>query len=215
MTGSRRRWLQRAGMLGLFAAWVQSARARLALGCVPSPQCRLACGPTTEATAGPFYVAHAPQGADINPGRAPGQPMRIEGTVFGADGTTPLAGARVELWHADADGRYHPADQGDVSSFRRGEINLRGVVLTDADGRYAFRSIVPGLYGGRRRHLHWKVMAGGHRPLTTQSYWLTERNTPRDRGDAVDPRVESCRWVDFVEDGDAMAGVFDIVLRAL
>lgn len=208
----RRRLLSEAGALGVLAsvppAWAQSPSA-----CSPAPQCRKDCGPTASATEGPFYVSNAPTSVDINPGKAPGQPMRISGTVYSEDGVTPVRGAKLEIWHADAQGAYHPAGRGDISRYRRGEINLRGVTTTDDAGRYAFMSIVPGHYGNRRRHIHWKVAAPGHQALTTQSYWLEERGSPRDRGDAADPRVEACRWVGFTDRQGTAVGVFDIVLR--
>ena len=81
-----------------------------------------------------------------------------------------------------------------------------------ADGRYAFTSIVPGHYGDRRRHVHWKVVAPGHRALTTQSYWLDERGSPRDRGDSAERRVDACRWLDFRDEQGTAVGTFDIVL---
>ena len=209
---ARRRLLREAGALGVLAsvppAWPQAAG-----GCSPAPQCRRECGPTASATAGPFYVANAPEGVDINPGKAPGQPMRIGGTVYSEDGVTPLRRARVEIWHADAEGNYHPNGSGDVSRYRRSEINLRGWTTTDDAGRYAFNSIVPAQYPGRRRHIHWKVSAPGHQALTTQSYWIEERGTEVDRRDMADRRVEACRWVTFQEQQGTMVGVFDIVLK--
>lgn len=209
----RRRLLTEAGALSVLAsmppAWAQSPSA-----CSPAPQCRKDCGPTAAATEGPFYVGNTPEGVDVNPGKASGRPMRISGTVYGEDGVTPVRGAKVEIWHADTQGVYHPEGRGDISRYRRGEVNLRGVTITDDAGRYAFSSIVPGHYGNRRRHIHWKVAAPGHQALTTQSYWLDERGTPRDRGDGADPRVEACRWVHFADTGGTAVGVFDIVLRA-
>jgi protocatechuate 3,4-dioxygenase beta subunit len=53
----------------------------------------------------------------------------------------PIAGAVVNLWHADAEGRYD--DQG---------FRLRGHQYTDTAGRYRFETIVPGNYGPRTRH---------------------------------------------------------------
>lgn len=197
MKTRRRQLLRDAGALGAAAA---------------APAAFAHCGPTAGATEGPFYVSNAPAGADINPGRAPGPPMRIAGTVFGADGTTPVPRARVEIWHADREGQYHPNGNGDITRWRRGEINLRGVVTTDTAGRFVFTSIVPGHYGDRRRHVHWKVTAPGYQPLTTQSYWLDERGTPRDRGDSTDRHVEACRWVDFRDEGGTAVGAFDVVL---
>ncbi|HUG22327.1 hypothetical protein [Piscinibacter sp.] len=201
MKSARRRLLRQAGTLSVLApvtqAWSQSS----------------ACGPTGSATAGPFYVSNAPEGVDINAAKAPGKPMRIGGTVYGEDGVTPVARARVEIWHADADGAYHPNGSGDISRYRRGEINLRGVTHTDNAGRYAFTSLVPGHYGNRRRHIHWRVAAAGHRELTTQSYWLDERGTARERSDGADRRAEACRWVDFKDEQGAAVGVFDVVLK--
>jgi len=207
----RRHLLHEAGALGLLAAlppaWSQSA------GCSPAPQCRRECGPTARATEGPFYVSNVAAGVDINVARAPGQPMRIAGTVYAEDGVTPVPRARVEIWHCDAQGDYHPSGNGDIARYRRGEINLRGTATTDDAGRFAFTSIVPGHYGNRRRHLHWKVEAPGHRPLTTQSYWLDERGTARERADLfADPRVEACRWVAFRDEQGTAVGVFDVVL---
>jgi protocatechuate 3,4-dioxygenase beta subunit len=139
--------------------------------------------------------------------------MRIGGTVYSEDGVTPLRRARVEIWHADAEGNYHPNGSGDVSRYRRSEINLRGWTTTDDAGRYAFNSIVPAQYPGRRRHIHWKIAAPGHQALTTQSYWIEERGTEVDRRDMADRRVEACRWVTFQEQQGTMVGVFDIVLK--
>jgi protocatechuate 3,4-dioxygenase beta subunit len=210
MKTARRQLLRQAGAIAVLApvvpVWPQA-------GCEPAPQCRKDCGPTGRATEGPFYVANAPDAADINPARMPGTPMHVSGTVYSADGVTPVANAKVEIWHADSDGHYHPEDNGDVARYRRSEVNLRGSVRTDAQGRYAFDSIVPGHYDNRRRHLHWKVSAPGHRALTTQSYWLPERGTPRDRGDGTDRGAEACRWVEFRSTERGVAGVFDVVLK--
>ncbi len=197
MKDARRRLLRHAGALGMLAsssAWPH-------------------CGPTGSATEGPFYVAHAPQGIDLNPARMPGRPMRIAGTVFREDGLTPVAGARVEVWHADDGGSYHPNGSGDIARYRRSDINLRGETTTDSAGRYAFTSIVPGHYGDRRRHIHWKVSAPGQQALTTQSYWLDERGTDRERRDSTDRHVEACRWIAFRDEQGTAVGVFDVVLR--
>jgi protocatechuate 3,4-dioxygenase beta subunit len=199
MKTARRRLLREAGALSLLAAtpaWPHAA-----------------CGPTGSATEGPFYVGNAPEGMDINPGKSTGRPMRIGGTVYSEDGVTPVRGARVEIWHADDAGEYHPNGSGDIARYRRSDINLRGVVRTDPAGRFAFTSIVPGHYGERRRHLHWKVSAPGHHALTTQSYWLDERGSAREKADGTDRRTEDCRWVAFADQQGVAVGVFDIVLK--
>src|SRR5436853_7663342 len=95
MKAARRRLLRDAGALGM-------------LGALAPAWARNACGPTGAATEGPFYVAHASEGSDIHPARAPGPPMRIAGTVPAEDGGTPPAPARVGPSPAGGPGPYHP-----------------------------------------------------------------------------------------------------------
>lgn len=134
---------------------------------------------------GPLYVAGAPveqgfarldDGSDAN-----GHTLIMHGTVLGADGR-PLAGATVEVWHANTKGFYSHFDPtGEQKPF-----NMRRTIVTDAQGRYRFQSIVPvgygcppdgptqallnqlGRHGNRPAHIHFFVSAEGHRKLTTQ-----------------------------------------------
>ncbi|WP_332672938.1 dioxygenase family protein [Aromatoleum sp.] len=188
------------------AAGTQGASVRAALA---------TCGPTGRATAGPFYVSNAPVTTDINLQNAAGTPLRVSALVLGgADARTPLAGATVELWHADSDGQYHPDDDGDISRYRRNEINLRGQAICGPDGRTSFRSIVPAHYGNRRRHLHWRITAPGHPPLVTQTYWRDEKGTPYERSDPIDRDPEECRWVEFRDEDGIAVGDIVFVLAA-
>jgi protocatechuate 3,4-dioxygenase beta subunit len=107
-----------------------------------------------------------------------------------------VTGALVDLWHADDSGAY------DNEGFR-----LRGHVLTDEEGRYAFRTIVAGLYPGRTRHYHVKIKAPGQSPvLTTQFYFPDER---RNRADGLFRRelLMQVRNTD-----DALLARYDVVL---
>lgn len=181
------------------------------------PAAAASCGVTTQTTAGPFYVSNAPRVMKINRLNAPGMPMRIGGRVLGGpDGRRPLAGTTVEIWHCDDLGRYHPPEHGDMSAYPPEAINLRSLMQTDRSGGFAFLSIVPGHYGARRRHIHWKFTARDHRPLTTQSYWANEKGSARERFDPVDPHTEACRWVLFEPGPDGIiTGRFDVVLAPL
>ena len=80
-----------------------------------------------------------------------------------------MAGALVDLWHADAAGVY------DNAGYR-----LRGHQFTDETGRYYFETIVPGLYPGRTRHFHVKVEAPNRPILTTQLYFPGESQNKTD-----------------------------------
>lgn len=134
---------------------------------------------------GPLYVAGAPvaQGfARLDDGSdTAGHTLIMHGTIYGADGQ-PLPGAQVEVWHANTKGFYSHFDPtGEQKPF-----NMRRTIITDAQGRYRFQSIVPmgygcppdgptqlllnqlGRHGNRPAHIHFFVTAPGHRKLTTQ-----------------------------------------------
>ena len=105
-----------------------------------------------------------------------GTQLALSGRVLGVDGT-PLIGATVEIWQTDDTGRYrHPDDDGEGPA-KRGFQGF-GRTVADADGRYTFRTIKPVLYSGRPPHIHFKVIAPGHRELVTQMYFAGE-NTER------------------------------------
>lgn len=134
---------------------------------------------------GPLYVSGAPvaQGfARLDDGSdTAGHTLIMHGTIYGADGQ-PLPGAQVEVWHANTKGFYSHFDPtGEQKPF-----NMRRTIITDAQGRYRFQSIVPmgygcppdgptqlllnqlGRHGNRPAHIHFFVTADGHRKLTTQ-----------------------------------------------
>jgi len=141
-------------------------------------------GGTQRAIEGPLYIAGAPLGKaetrldEGNPGEE-GEPFVMEGRVLDADGQ-PVAGAIVDVWHANTLGRYSHFDP-DQKAYA-----LRRRIETDADGTYRFRSFLPpgyaippsgpvaelfaalGRHGNRPAHVHFLVTAPGLRTLTTQ-----------------------------------------------
>lgn len=172
------------------------------------------CGYTDRATEGPFYVSNTKETVNLNYSNLPGTPMEVHGTVYGdQQGKVTIPEATIEIWHCDNDGVYHPTGNGDISKYRASQVKLRGYVISDKNGAFRFRSIVPGLYSGRRRHIHYKIHADGYPSLTTQSYWLSEKGNRRESVDRTDRNTESCRYVDFSESPDGlMIGQFDIYL---
>jgi protocatechuate 3,4-dioxygenase beta subunit len=117
---------------------------------------------------GPFYPVTKPidQDADLvmvqgKPGRAQGQVIHVTGRVVTAEGK-PAQGARLEIWQANTHGRYaHPSDPNPAPL----DPNFEGfaVLVTDAEGRYRFRTIKPGPYPTesddrwRPPHIHYEV----------------------------------------------------------
>jgi catechol 1,2-dioxygenase len=133
---------------------------------------------------GPFYlpdspVLDRPYELPRRPGDK-GDKLLMTGSVLSADGT-PLDGAVLDVWQADADGLYSG-----FSDLPAGL--LRGKLPTDSQGRFALRTIVPGAYTiphqepvarllaacgwhpWRPAHIHLIVTAGEHEPLITQLY---------------------------------------------
>lgn len=141
-------------------------------------------GGTPRTIEGPLYVAGAPVSTgfarlDDGTETGDGEVLFMQGTVYDGNGK-PLPNAKVEVWHANLMGNYSFFDKS------QSHFNLRRTILTDANGRYQIRSIVPsgygcppngttqtlldklGRHGQRPAHIHFFVTAAGHRRLTTQ-----------------------------------------------
>ena len=82
-----------------------------------------------------------------------------------------FAFARAAAGQADARGDYSQvgAKQEDPGCLFRASLK------TDGTGRYAFRTVLPGEYPGRPRHIHYRVSAKGYSTLVTQLYFARER----------------------------------------
>jgi protocatechuate 3,4-dioxygenase beta subunit len=87
-----------------------------------------------------------------NPLVTTGVPLTLAVTVLKATGTgcIPLRGAQVDIWQADAGGKY--SDR--ASEGTAGETYLRGYQITDANGLATFKLVYPGWYRGRAVHTH-------------------------------------------------------------
>jgi len=144
---------------------------------------------------GPYYKADAPARSVIE---TKGTPLRIEGKVLkGDDCQTPVANAILDVWHCNHEGEY------DLQGFK-----CRGLIKTDANGHYSFTTIFPPAYGGRPRHIHFKIRAQGHNELTTQLYFQGDPNIKNDF--ARNARKE--RVIALSTENNFKKGVFDIFL---
>ena len=136
-------------------------------------------------TEGPYLRDAPPKRTDIIEDRS-GVPLRLGLRLVAARTATPLAGALVEVWHADSEGRYSgfppfQAKPGQVVTSESvpreivapGETFLRGAQRTDNRGVCAFRTIYPGWYPSRTVHIHLRARVGG-RTATTQLYFPDE-----------------------------------------
>lgn len=148
---------------------------------------------TSQNLLGPFWRLNSPKvenGGSILRSETPGQALFVTGKVVDRAGR-PIAGAEVDVWHASPVGLYENQDP------EQAEMNLRGKLITDADGVFRFRSVkmvgypVPtgGVVGRllaaqdrhpyRPAHLHALIVKPGFKVLISQVY------------DPEDPRLES------------------------
>ncbi|GAB4522757.1 MAG: hypothetical protein Kow0047_33240 [Anaerolineae bacterium] len=103
-----------------------------------------------------------------------GQVLLLYGLVTDRAGV-PLPGIAVEIWQTDANGVYnHPSDPSTAG--RDLSFQFFGTAVTDDAGVYIFRTIVPGRYEPRPRHIHVKVKEAGRELLTTQFYFAADQD---------------------------------------
>ena len=150
--------------------------------------------PTDAQTEGPYYTPNTPRRSNLVTGGVRGIPLLVTGDVVDIQ-CRPVRGALLDFWQADAAGQY------DNRGYR-----LRGHQFADTRGRYALRTIVPGLYPGRTRHIHVKVQKPHGKILTTQLYVPGE---PRNRTDGI---FDSSLLMDIRRVGNGRRARFRFVL---
>jgi protocatechuate 3,4-dioxygenase, beta subunit len=180
--------------------------------------------PTPAQTAGPFYPLALPVDSDNDlihvagrDGAAKGTVTYVAGRVLDPDGR-PVAGARVEIWQCDANGRYHYVRDERAGPPLDENFQGYGQTATDGTGAYRFVTIRPVAYPGRTPHIHFAVSGLGFPRLITQMYIAGEPQNERDgvlmsvRDPAARARlIVPLRPPSEAEPG-ALKGTFDIVL---
>lgn len=178
---------------------------------------------TARQTEGPFYPDHLPLDTDndlliLNSSITPavGEVTHLTGVVMDLKGQ-PVSNALVEIWSTDKDGVYLHSKADDQEK-RDKNFQSYGRFLTGSKGEYYFRTIKPGKYPGRTKHIHFAISLKGKRVLTTQCYPEGEADQ---KDDVVikslkDPKVLKTVIVPFTPiEGSktgALAARFDIVL---
>ena len=181
-------------LLGVAAA-LAMPRATFAQGDLPpTPMCHDGDEPTVRETEGPYFKPRSPERADLVLPGMTGEALEVSGFVLDRS-CRPITRALIDVWQADAGGEY------DLKGFR-----LRGHLFTDASGRFALRTILPGIYTGRTRHIHVKVQAPNRPVLTTQLYFPDE---PLNSKDGLFRRELTMR---MTRSEDRVAARFDFVL---
>lgn len=140
--------------------------------------------PLTERDAqGPYYREGAPFRAKISPPLEPGTVLVVKGRVWGHDTRRPIEHAVIDVWQANATGRYdnHDGEAPSAEVFAN-----RGRLVTDENGSYEFETVRPGAYEvapGRMRpaHIHFWIRHPQYLDLVTQLYFKGDPNAAGDR----------------------------------
>ncbi len=118
-----------------------------------------ACSLTPAKTEGPYFVDEKLNRSDIRTDPTDGTmqagvPLVLTMVVVRSDGEcAPVPGATVDLWHANAGGKYSDESANNTS----GKKYLRGSQVTDDNGHVTFTTVYPGWYSGRTIHMHFKI----------------------------------------------------------
>jgi tetratricopeptide (TPR) repeat protein len=155
--------------------------------------------------------------ASLVPEEEPGTPLTITGTVSDEAGT-PVEGASLYVFQADADGRYTLVDPMDEPDAR-----LFAFLRTDSDGTYRLETVRPGYYPGRpdRQGIEWQIPAHIHFEVSAPGFEST-------RFQAVfrdDERLRPDYWQNWLTEGGhavvtlqedgagRQRGVLDVVMK--
>ncbi len=164
-----------------------------------------ACEPTSDDILGPYYLPGSPVTTLVAQPDEPGDRLYLSGTVLSSDCITPVPGTTIEVWQANAAAVYDTSPA----------FNLRATFSSDANGQYAFETIMPGAYLNgsqyRPKHIHFRVNKPAFPELITQLYF------------EGDPYIAADPWASQPDaalriiplnalGGGAQEGVFDIVL---
>lgn len=107
---------------------------------------------------------------------AKGEVLYLTGVVSDKNGK-PRSDVIMEIWQTDANGLYrHPRDKSEGT--RDPFFQYWGRAKTDKEGKYSFKTIIPGKYEPRPSHIHFKVWVGEKVVLTSQMYIAKGKNHP-------------------------------------
>lgn len=146
---------------------------------------------TADLITGPFYPQRKPADSDHDltrvhghQGRARGQGVRLSGRLVNVKGT-PLANTRIEIWQANANGRYSHRSDPNVQLLPDPDFQGFAALTTDRDGRYTITTVKPGPYPTARGdmrapHIHFEVHGETDRK-TTQMFFPNEPLNQQDR----------------------------------
>jgi protocatechuate 3,4-dioxygenase beta subunit len=149
----------------------------------------------------------------VTPPLEPGRVLLIGGRVWGYDTQRPLPGATLDVWQANASGRYDNDDP--AKPPQPGVFQNRVRLVADETGAYEYETIHPGPYRigpdtWRPSHIHYMVQQPGYRTLVTQLYFEGDPHNATD--EFIKPSLIIKLDVRETPHGQYRVGTFDIVL---
>ena len=180
------------------AALAAGGLPRLSWGGAAAAAATPSCVLTPAKTEGPYFVDERLNRSDIRTDPSdgsvqPGVPLALDFVVVRSDGDcAPVAGAQVDVWHANASGLYSD----EAANRTSGKKYLRGYQITGADGRASFVTVFPGWYSGRAVHIHFKIRLDGYEftsqlffePATTEAIYRAGAYAARGNPDTSNAR---------------------------
>lgn len=204
----RRKFLRNASLTALSVGLLS----KVTQAETPSNEIEGGCDPTTldYYGEGPFYTQNPPdivnnQLAEAN---EPGTRIIISGVVRTLDCTQIIPNTIVDVWHANDPGQYDNVG-----------YNLRGKMLSNAQGFYMFETIMPGKYLNgavyRPSHIHYKITPPGFPTITTQLYFEGDPDLTSDPASSITSGTydASDRIIALTDNGNgALEGTWDIIV---
>ncbi len=163
---------------------------------------------------GPFHRPGAPFRGKVTPPLEPGTVLLVSGRVFGLDTKRPLANVVIDVWQANAQGRY---DNDDPRRPPAANLFLnRARLVTDDNGYYEFETVKPGAYRigpktWRPSHIHFWLRHPRYRELVTQLYFRGDEHQKTDNWIRASLIIE-LRDNRTANKAAYKSGAFDIIL---
>ncbi len=153
---------------------------------------------------GPYFRKNVPLNNQMTTGEV-GKALRITGTVYDGEDCQRkrvLPNSTIDVWHAGTDGNYDNNSK---------DFRFRTKIRTDSYGRYSFTTVLPGKYGSRPRHIHYKIESRGYETLVTQLYFKGAEHG----SDYLSRKASIDRFIDLEIHENTLEGTFDIHLQKI